>query len=379
MPDDASIEAFGLDKTAEPAAPPADLGRAASGSRSRSFARRAPLIAAAAVAVLGAGAWGANWWTVGRFIEGTNDAFLDADQVVAAPKVQGYVSEVLVSDNQQVRAGQPLVRIDPRPYQAALDQAVAAIAARQADVQAAQAQISQQTAHVGEAKAQLVSARTAETLAASEVERYRPLVQSGADTPEKLAQLSAQRDQSAAAVAANAAATVSAQRQVATQAAQIGQAEAQLKAAQANAEQARLNLQDTVVTSSIAGRVGDRAVRVGQFVGPGARLMAIVPVSDVYLTANFKETQIAHMRPGQPVSIRVDALGGRELKGVVESFAPGTGARFALLPPENATGNFTKVVQRVPVRVRVLASAEDRKRLLPGLSVTAKVDTRGGQ
>ena len=379
MPDDASIEAFALDKAAAPASPPADLGQGVAESRPKSPGRRAPLIAAAALAALGLGAWGAQWWTTGRFIEGTNDAFLDADQVVAAPKVQGYVTEVLVTDNQQVRPGQPLVRIDPRPYQAALDQAVAAIAARQADVEAARAQLSQQAAHVGEAKAQLVSARTAETLAAGEVERYRPLVQSGADTPEKLAQLSAQRDQAAAAVAANSAATVSADRQVSTVQAQIGQAQAQLKAAQANAEQARLNLQDTVVASSIAGRIGDRAVRVGQFVSPGARLMAIVPVSEVYLTANFKETQIAHMRPGQPVRIHVDALGGRELKGVVDSFAPGTGARFALLPPENATGNFTKVVQRVPVRVRVLASAEDQKRLLPGLSVTAKVDTRGGQ
>ena len=378
MPDDASPEAFTLEKTSQAVPAPSDL-RAGGGETAPRRRSRAPLIAAAAVAVLGLGAWGAHWWTTDRFIQSTNDAFLDADQVVAAPKVQGYVTEVLVSDNQQVRAGQPLVRIDARAYQAALDQAVAAIAARQADVEAAKAQLSQQFAHVGEAKAQLTGARTAETLASSEVERYRPLVQSGADTPEKLAQLSAQRDQSKAAVAAGAAAATSAERQVATSQAQIGQAAAQLKAAEANAEQARLNLQDTTVASSISGHVGDRAVRVGQFVSPGARLMAIVPVSDVYVTANFKETQIARMRPGQKVKVHVDALGGRQLNGVVDSFAPGTGARFALLPPENATGNFTKVVQRVPVRVRVLASAEDRRRLLPGLSVTAKVDTRNAR
>jgi membrane fusion protein (multidrug efflux system) len=316
---------------------------------------------------------------VGRFLQSTNDAYLDADQVVAAPKVQGYVSDVLVQDNQEVRAGQPLARIDPRPYQAILDQAEAAVAARRADLASARAQLAQQDARVGEAHAKLASAHTGEALAAAEVDRYRPLVQSGADTPERLEQLSAQRDQAHAAVAADMASETAAERQVATLAAQIGQAEAQLKAAQANAEQARLNVQDTVVVSSISGRVGDRTVRVGQYVGAGTRLMTVVPLGNVYLTANFKETQIGRMRPGQPVKIRIDALDGRQLKGVVDSFAPGTGARFALLPPENATGNFTKIVQRVPVRLRVLASAQDVARLLPGLSAVAEVDTRSAQ
>jgi membrane fusion protein (multidrug efflux system) len=373
MPDDGSPIAFV--EQAAPATVPAglDAGRA----RSRT-GRRAALIAAGTLAVVAAGAWGLNWWTAGRFVQSTNDAYLDADQVVAAPKVQGYVSQVLVGDNQQVRAGQPLVRIDPRTYQAALDQAEAAVAERRADLEAARAQLAQQVARVGEARAQLASARTGESLATSEVDRYRPLVQSGADTPERLEQLSAQRDQAAATVVANAASASASERQVATMQAQIGQAQAQLEAAQANAEQARLNLRDTEVASSISGRVGDRAVRVGQFVGPGTRLMTVVPVSNLYLTANFKETQIGRMRPGQPVKVRIDAL-GHDVNAVVDSFAPGTGARFAMLPPENATGNFTKIVQRVPVRIRLLASAADRARLLPGLSVIAKVDTRGGQ
>ena len=374
MADDGSPKAFSIDE----AAAPVSSRENAKVSRRPGIGRWA-LAAAGALAALAVGAWGVNWWTVGRFIQSTNDAYLNADQVVAAPKVQGYVAQVLVSDNQQIRAGQPLARIDARTYQAALDQAEAAVAGREADVEAAKAQLAQQIAHVGEAKAQLAGARTGQVLAASEVDRYRPLVQSGADTPERLEQLSAQRDQAGATVIAGAATVTAAERQVGTSQAQIGQAEAQLKAAQADAEQARLKLQDTVVASPISGRVGDRTVRVGQLVSPGTRLMSIVPVSDVYLTANFKETQVARMRPGQPVKIHVDALAGRDVEGVVDSFAPGTGARFALLPPENATGNFTKIVRRVPVRIRVLASPRVQARLLPGLSVTAKVDTRSGQ
>ena len=152
---------------------------------------------------------------------------------------------------------------------------------------------------------------------------------------------------------------------------------AQLQAAQATSRQAQLDLGDTIVRSTLAGRVGDRAVRVGQFAQPGTRLMTIVPMQDIYLTANFKETQIGRMRAGQPATIKVDALPGMELRGAIASFSPGTGAQFALLPPQNATGNFTKIVQRVPVRIRIDANEQTRPLLLPGLSVTVSVDTRG--
>ncbi len=138
-----------------------------------------------------------------------------------------------------------------------------------------------------------------------------------------------------------------------------------------------MNLGDTVVASAIDGRIGDRSVRVGQYVAPGTRLMSVVPVADLYIVANFKENQIGRMRAGQPVNVHIDALPGREISGVVDSFAPGTGSQFALLPPENATGNFTKIVQRVPVRIRLRAAPEVRKVLLPGLSATVKVDTKG--
>jgi membrane fusion protein, multidrug efflux system len=368
MPDDASPGEFA---SADAVAP-----RAAS-KPARPVVRRLVLVGAGVAALAAAGLYGLNWWTTGRFVQSTNDAYFRADQVVVAPKVQGYVTEVLVADNQPVKAGQPLVRIDARSYTASLAQAQATVDARQADVAAAEAQAQQQLATVDQAQAQLASARTGAAFAAGEVERYRPLVASGADTAERLQQLISTRDQNRQTAAADAAALAAAQRQVVTLKAQIGQAQAQLEAARANADQVRLNLQDTVVVSSTDGKVGDRAVRVGQYVAPGARLMTIVPVQALYLVANFKETQIGRMRPGQPVRIRVDALPGADVHGVVDSFAPGTGAEFALLPPENATGNFTKIVQRVPVRIRVLAGPEARRVLTPGLSATVAVDTRG--
>ena len=349
---------------------------AGTGAKPRAGRTRVVLLAGAAVVLIAAGVYGFDWWTVGRFIQSTNDAYLRADQVVVSPKVQGYVTQVLVSDNQQVAAGQPLVRIDPRSYQAAVQQNQASIDARAADVEAAKAQVEQQQAVIAQARAQLASARSGAAFAAGEVERYRPLAASGADTPEKLQQLINSRDQAQQGVAANAAAVASAERQVVTLKAQIGQASAQLEAARATARQAALNVDDTVLSSAIAGRVGDKTVQLGQFVQAGARLMTIVPTGQVYLVANFKETQIGRMRPGQPVTIKVDALGGKTLKGVVDSFAPGTGAQFALLPPENATGNFTKIVQRVPVRIRIQATPEAARVLTPGLSATAKVDTR---
>jgi membrane fusion protein (multidrug efflux system) len=171
----------------------------------------------------------------------------------------------------------------------------------------------------------------------------------------------------------------SAESQIASTTAQIAQARAQLEAAQASAKQAQLDMQDTIVRSALPGKIGDRSVRVGQYVQPGTRMMSVVPVQSTYLVANFKETQVGHMRIGQPVTLHVDALSGTDLHGVVDSFAPGTGAQFALLPPENATGNFTKIVQRVPVRIRINTGPETRSVLLPGLSVTADVDTRSSR
>jgi membrane fusion protein (multidrug efflux system) len=335
------------------------------------------LLIAGAVIVIGGLVWGFRWWTVGRFIQSTDDAYLQADSMTVAPKVSGYVAEVFVADNQAVSAGQALVRLDNRQYQAMFEQSDASIAARKADIERAEAELRQQQANIVQARANVLGAKAAEAHAIAEVLRYEPLVASGAESGEKLADLRNTKDQASAKLAAEIAALDAAERQPATTRAQIDQARAQLLAAEASSRQAQLDVGDTIVRSTLAGRVGDRTVRVGQFVQPGTRLMTIVPVQDVYLTANFKETQIGRMRAGQQATISVDALPGTELHGTVASFSPGTGAQFALLPPQNATGNFTKIVQRVPVRIHIDASEQTRQLLLPGLSVTVRVDTRG--
>ncbi|NLP60450.1 HlyD family secretion protein [Paraburkholderia sacchari] len=341
--------------------------------------KRIVLVGLGLVALVAAAAWGGHWWLVGRFIESTDDAYLKADSVTIAPKVNGYVTDVYVADNQAVKAGDPLVKLDARQYQVALDQANATVDARNADIQHAEAQLAQQHANIAQTQAQQEVGRVNLRHAQDQVARYAPLTAIGAETADRLAELKSQRDQAQATLAADTAAVESARSQIAALTAQIAQARAQLEAARANAAQAQLDLDNTVVKSALAGRVGDRTVRVGQYVQPGTRMLTVVPVQQTYLTANFKETQIGRMRVGQRVEMHVDALPGHTLHGVVDSFSPGTGAQFALLPPENATGNFTKIVQRVPVRIRVDTGPETRGVLLPGMSVTVDVDTRSAR
>ena len=338
--------------------------------------RRTVLLVLGAALLIGAVIWGIRWWTVGRFIESTDDAYLQADSVTVAPKVSGYVAEVYVTDNQAVTVGQPLVRLDNRQYQAILEQASASSAARNADIEHGEAQLLQQKADIVGARAKLEGSRSSQAYTLAQVKRYEPLVATGAESDERLEELRNALRQANASVGADTAALEASERQPATTQAQIDQAKAQLQGAQASAREAQLDLGDTIVRSTLAGRVGDRTVRVGQFAQPGTRLMTIVPVQDIYLTANFKETQIGLMRAGQPARIRVDALRGADLRGTVVSFSPGTGSQFALLPPQNATGNFTKIVQRVPVRIRIDAAQDIRNVLVPGLSVTVRVDTR---
>jgi membrane fusion protein, multidrug efflux system len=341
--------------------------------------RRTVLAVIGLALLLGAAVWGVRWWTVGRFIESTDDAYLQADSMIVAPKVSGYVAEVYVGDNEAVSAGQPLVRLDSRQYQAVLEQAMATIAARKADIARGEAELLQQQANIAQVRAQLQGARASDVYAVEQVKRYEPLVSTGAETDERLAELRNASNQAAATLAAQTAAMQVAERQPASTQAQIEQARAQLQAAEASVREAQLDTQDTVVRSTLAGRVGDRSVRVGQYAQPGTRLMTIVPVQDIYLAANFKETQIGLMRAGQPATIHVDALPGTDLHGTVASFSPGTGSQFALLPAQNATGNFTKIVQRVPVRIRLDSGQETRSVLVPGLSVTVHVDTRSGR
>lgn len=341
--------------------------------------RRTVSIALGVVALIAGGIWLARWWTVGRFIESTDDAYLQADSVTVAPKVSGYVTEVYVADNQMVKPGDPLVHLDARQYQVALDQALATIDARKADIERAQADIKQQQSNIAQAQAQERVALVSAQHASDEVRRYAPLIATGAESSERMAELTSTRDQANATLAANAAAVDAARSQIGSATAQLAQARAQLEAAEASAQQSRLDLENTVVRSALGGKVGDRTVRVGQYVQPGTRMLTVVPVRSTYLLANFKETQVGRMRVGQPVEMHVDALPGHTLHGVIDSFSPGTGSQFALLPPENATGNFTKIVQRVPVRIRIDTGAETRSVLLPGLSVTVDVDTRSAR
>lgn len=329
-------------------------------------------------ALLGAAIWGAHWWNVGRFIESTNDAYLQADSLSVAAKIAGTVSEVYVSDNQTVRVGQPLVRLDVRTYQAAREKSEAAIRAAEADIARGEAELEQHGASIAQVQAQLEGESANEQYAAAQVKRYAPLAESGAETQERMAELRNALRQASARRAAQAAALNVAQRQLHTQRAAIEQARAQLASAQASTRQSKLDEQDTVVYSSLAGRVGSRSVRVGQYLQPGTRLMTIVPLDEVYLTANFKETQIERMHPGQTVAVHIDAWPGIQFEGVVESLSPGTGSQFALLPSNNATGNFTKIVQRVPVRIRLNPSADKGIEWMPGLSATVDVDTHRG-
>jgi membrane fusion protein, multidrug efflux system len=323
--------------------------------------------------------WYLDYQNRGRYMESTDNAYITADSVVVAPRIAGYVERVLVSENQTVRQGQQLAELDPREYRAQTDQIASQIEATTAAGETTRSQIAEQQAAITQARAQLDGARAEAAFATQQVARYQPLAASGAEPRERLAQLQTQARQARERADAAQAGLLAAQRRIGTLGAQVRQAESQTEAARAQLAAARVNVESTLLRAAIDGRVGDLAVRVGQFVQPGTRLMTLVPVDRLFIKANFKETQLGLMRVGQPVHIEVDALPGVELRGRVASFAPGTGAQFSILPPENATGNFTKIVQRVPVRIAIEASPEVRKLLVPGMSIEVTVDTRSAK
>ena len=239
------------------------------------------------------------------------------------------------------------------------------------------AQIGEQESQVEQARIQLAAARSSAAFAAAEERRYAPLAAIGAETAEQLASRRNQARQSAQQVGIQRAALANAERRIASLRAQVRQAEAQAGSAAAQLKSATVNLESTTLLATTDGRVGDRTVREGQFVQPGTRLMSLVPSNSLYVVANFKETQIRRMRVGQDADIRIDALPGQAFNGRIESIAPGTGAQFSLLPPQNATGNFTKIVQRVPVRIALDAGAEARQVLVAGLSANVEISTAG--
>jgi membrane fusion protein (multidrug efflux system) len=332
---------------------------------------------AAAIALVLGGSYGWHWWTVGRFQETTDNAFLQADKVTVAPKVAGFVSAVLVTDNQPVKAGDVIATIDDADYKVAIAEAQADLDKSVAQLEGYKAAVVQQQAQVETSRADIINAEAALTFAQQEAARSEDLLSRGAGTTQRAQQTRSDLLQRQGTLTKSRSALIAAEKQVITYEALAKSAIATIAGAQAKLDQAKLNLSYTMVRAPIDGVVGDRSVRVGQLVQAGINLLTVVPMGrDIYLVANFKETQIGRMTQGQPVSFTVDAFGNHEFRGKVESFSPGTGAQFALLPPENATGNFTKIVQRIPVRIR-LADDALLAQLRPGLSVEATVETRG--
>lgn len=365
----------------QPAVSAADDGSSEERRSSPLKSRRVQLaLLAGVVAILVAGfLWYSNYQTRGKYMQSTDNAYVKAEPVIVSAKITGYVDRVLVADNQAVKQGQPLVELDPREYRAQSEQFTSQIEAARATADTTRSQIAEQQAAVAQAQSQLGVARAEAAFASQEVTRYQPLAASGAEPRERLAQLQTQARQARERADAAQAGLVAAQRRVGTLGSQVRQAQSQADAARAQLAAARVNVESTLLKAAIDGRVGDLSVRVGQLVQPGTRLMSIVPVSKLFIEANFKETQLGLMRVGQPVRIEIDALPGVELTGRVASFAPGTGAQFSVLPPQNATGNFTKIVQRVPVRIAINASPEVRRLLVPGMSVEVTVDTRSAK
>ncbi|TWB47304.1 HlyD family secretion protein [Nitrospirillum viridazoti] len=333
--------------------------------------------AVAAIALLGGAAVGGNYyWKTGRFLESTDDAYVQADYTTVAPKVSGYIAEVLVEDNQPVKAGQVLARIDDRDFRTALDQAKADVATAEADIRNIQAQRTQQQAVVAQAQAALAADQANLTFARQDRDRYRDLMKTGFGTVQRAQQTEAAVTDKASTLQRDQAALVAAQKQVDVLATAEAKAATVLDRAQAIARQAELNLSYTTIAAPIDGTVGARTLRVGQLVQAGTQLMAVVPLSQVYVLANFKETQLTEVRPGQPVQVTVDSFPGTTLKGRVDSLSPASGTSFALLPPDNATGNFTKIVQRIPIKI-VLDEGQPLAGLLrPGMSAEPVIDTR---
>lgn len=339
------------------------------------FAKRAIMILGLLGGTAGGAYYGYDYWTTGRFLVSTDDAYVQADSTIVAPKVSGYLDEVLVEDNQPVKAGQVLARIDDRDFRAAVDQARADVTAAEASVHNFGAEINLQGAEIAQAKAQIAATQASLTFAEADAERYRDLMKTGAGTVQRAQQTEATRAEASAQLVRDEAALSSAERKIAVLTTAREQAEAQADRTRAVAHQAELNLGYTTIVAAVDGTIGARSLRVGQYVTAGTQLMAVVPLHAVYIVANFKETQITDVRANQPVEVEVDSFPGVKLRGRVDSLAPASGLEFALLPPDNATGNFTKIVQRIPVKI-VFDDSEMSRVLRAGMSVEPTIDTK---
>jgi membrane fusion protein (multidrug efflux system) len=340
------------------------------------YFRKTLLAAASAVALAGGGYFGWEYWTVGRFLVSTDDAYVQADNTTIAPKVSGYIAAVLVGDNEAVKAGQTLARIDDRDFAVALEQAKADVAAAHAAIANKEAALDAQQSTVEGSRSAVAVDEANLTFADQEDKRYAALASSGFGSVQNAQQAASRVAASRAAVTRDKAAFDAATRQIDVMKAELAQARAALAHDEAVENQAKLNLSYATIVAPVDGVVGARTLRVGQYVQAGTQLMAVVPVSAAYVLANYKETQLAEVRPGEPVEIEVDTFPGHTFRGRVDSIAPASGQEFALLPPDNATGNFTKVVQRIPVKITLEPGNPLADLLRPGMSVYPTVDTR---
>jgi membrane fusion protein (multidrug efflux system) len=352
-----------------------DNAVAATPARRRGGLRKGVLALALLAGTTLAGNYGHSYWTSGRFLESTDDAYVKADYTTIAPKVAGYIDAVLVQDNQHVNAGQVLAHIDDRDFRSALAQAHADVGASAAAVRNLDAQIVLQQSLIEQAKAAIGVSQSALTFADADAERYRDLMKTGSGTIQRAEQSESARGQAAAQVQRDQAGLVAAQSKVAVLTTEREQALAQLDRSRAMAHQAELNLSYTTITAPVEGTVGARSLRLGQFVSAGTQLMAVVPLNASYVVANFKETQLTFVRDGQPVELRIDGFPDLKLKAHVDSVSPASGLEFALLPPDNATGNFTKIVQRIPVKI-ALDDPKMAGLLRVGMSVEPTVNTK---
>ncbi len=344
-------------------------------SRRRKIVTRVGLAVALLAGTAAIGEFAYDYWQTGRFLVATDDAYVKADYTTVAPKVSGYLAQVLVGDNETVKTGQVLARIDDRDFRAALAQAQADVAAADAAVRNFDAQISLQQAQIAEAVATVAATRASLGFAEADASRYHELAGTGFGTVQRAQQTQAASERITFQLLRDQASVLAAQRKVAVLVTAKAEASAHADRARAVEQQARLNLGYTTITAAMDGTVGARTLRVGQYVTAGTQLMAVVPVNAAYVVANFKETQLVHVHPGQPVKVAVDGQPGLTFVGHVDSVSPASGLEFALLPPDNATGNFTKIVQRIPVKI-VFDAVSQVGLLRSGMSVEPTIDTR---
>lgn len=379
---DARSEAPARVEAAPPAQLPAQVATPAAAAvekpKKKGIGRRLVLPVILIAAIAGGSWYGYQWWIDGRFMISTDDAYVEGDITNIAPKVTGYVAKVNVTANQHVKAGDTLVTLDNGDYRIAAEQAEAQIATQKLTLSRYDAQIVAARSSVAQAEAQKTALEA--TLRGSEIslKRQQDLASGKAGIRADLDNARTAYEQAKANLAGADSAIAAAEANISVVTAQRAEAESQIKSLELAKAKAERDLSFTVLKAPFDGVVGNLAVQDGDLVSPGQRLAALVPIENLYIEANFKETQVAGIKPGAKVRIEVDAIEGREIEGTVESISPASGSVFSLLPPENATGNFTKVIQRLPVRIALPKSALDAGHLRAGLSVVVEVDSRTG-